>query len=750
MKSVRTILFLCTLLFGISKAENSTTSDEFFPTPEILKDRVAFWKKIYSEFTLNDGVIHDRDYPAITYKKVYGNVNTSNIKKLKENIFTSLNIINTQPESAWSKEEIEIAERFRQNGIFDKIKDAAERVRFQQGQADRFREGLIRSGLYLDTIRSILRQHGVPERLAYLPHVESSFNTAAYSKVGAAGLWQFMRGTGILFGMKINYSIDERKDPIIATRGAAKYLASAYSVLQAWPLAITSYNHGINGMKRAVNATGSRDLGYIIQNYESNSFKFASSNFYSCFLAASEIAENYKNYFPNLSLHPKLQFSDYTLSHYVRPDILCKYLNVTLDQLITLNPSIRSAVFEQKNKLPAGFTIHIPSTITPATIQAAIASIPDSLKSNKPDHIQYYKVNKGDRLISIATRLGVSVQDLARENKIGRKSRLIKGQLLRVPPEKPAKTPVVAAVTNQKATEKYFDSSAKETVQPVVSNTDTMKEIAQNETQQKLPPEEIQPAVKKPEIAIANANQKSKDVAPVKIPEPSATKEPVISTSIATIADSLKEVATTPAVESKEPKQNERPSLQGNIDISIYNLDLTPSPSGSTTELTVSIDETIGHYANWLGIPTSRIRKLNNMGRGSDIRINKRLLIPVNQKDILDQFIEARLEYHMAIEEDFYAQYKVSEVKPHVIQKRENLWDIFNSSENENAIPLWLFKKYNKQLDINRLAPGTTVWIPVIADKNQKDLGSEDMKSGYSSSLNQTIKTESKVAKKMP
>lgn len=704
----------------ISNAKPTTTSDEFFPTPEILKDRVEFWKKIYSEFTLNDGVIHDRDYPAIIYKKIYGNINTSNIKKLKENAVASLNIINTQPKSAWSKDEIEIAERFKQNGIADKMKDASERIRFQQGQADRFRQGLIRSGLYLDTIRSILSQYRVPERLAYLPHVESSFNTSAYSKVGAAGLWQFMRSTGLLFGMKINYSIDERRDPVIATKGAAKYLASAYRELQAWPLAITSYNHGVNGMKRAVKATGSRDLGYIIQNYESKSFKFASSNFYSCFLAASEIAENYKNYFPNLSLHPKLQFNDYTLSHYIRPDILCKYLNISLNQLITLNPSIRSAVFEQKNKLPAGYTIHIPPTLTSEMIQTALASIPDSLKSNRPDHKQYYKVKKGDNLIKIAARLGVSVQDLARENRIRRKSRIIIGQLLRVPSEKSAKMPIVAAVTNQKATKKLADSPAKESsVQPVVSKTEAPQEIVQNETQLKLPPEEIKPDVKKSDMALANVNKKPINVAPVKI------TEPVVTDSAAPVADSLKEVAITPADENKEPKQNERPNIEGNIDISIYNLDITSSVAGKTAELTVSIDETIGHYANWLGISTSRIRKLNKMGRGSDIRMNKRLLIPVNKKDILNQFNESRLEYHMAIEEDFYAQYKVSEVKQHLIQKRETLWNIFNSNDSENTVPLWLFKKYNKQLDLNRLIPGTAIWIPVIADKNQNELYSE-------------------------
>ena len=196
-----TALLSAFVLFSSLSAQG--THEDLFPTPDILKDRVEFWKKIYTKYSLNDGVIHDRDYPAIVYGEIFGNATTANVKREKERIIASLANINSQPENTWTKEEQAIAALFRAHASAELLKDAAERIRFQQGQADRFKEGLIRSGMYLDTIRSILREKGIPERLAYLPHVESSFNTAAYSKVGAAGLWQFMRGTGKLFGMKI-------------------------------------------------------------------------------------------------------------------------------------------------------------------------------------------------------------------------------------------------------------------------------------------------------------------------------------------------------------------------------------------------------------------------------------------------------------------------------------------------------------------------------------------------------------------
>ena len=94
---------------------------------------------------------------------------------------------------------------------------------------------------------------GLPTELAALPHVESSFNTYAYSKVGAAGMWQFMRGTGRRF-LRIDAAVDERLDPYRSTEAAASFLEQNYIVLGSWPLALTAYNHGAGGMKRRAGA----------------------------------------------------------------------------------------------------------------------------------------------------------------------------------------------------------------------------------------------------------------------------------------------------------------------------------------------------------------------------------------------------------------------------------------------------------------------------------------------------------------
>jgi len=702
---------LCTLTLIASQPAPCNDNDTLFPTPEILKGNVAFWKKIYSEVSLKEGLIHDRDYPMVIFEKVSGDGSSAKVKERKEKIAASLKTIATRPESEWTEQDKNIYELYKQHADTTAIAGAADRVRFQQGQTERFLQGLERSGLYLDTIKAIFKRYGIPERLVYLPHVESSFNTEAYSKVGAAGLWQFMRGTGKLYGMRIDYTIDERRDPVISTVAAAKYLSSSYQELKSWPLAITSYNHGIYGMKRAVAQTGSRDLGYIIQNYSSRSFKFASSNFYGCFLAASELAHNHQSYFPQVKLYTPVKYTDFTLSYYIHPDVLCKYFNISYNTLSELNPAIRPAVFKQHMKLPKGLVIHLPAELNSESVYALFDKVPDSLKALEPERPHYYRVNKGDNLYAISSRLGVSLNELLTENNISRKSIIREGQILRIPGKNAGEAQVaMASIDKDIKANKSTVSPGQQSISAESNETEAIMEIAQAEVNSIVPPEEkVEPkdiAVVIPQPPVAKTGSKKK-ISPEKV---SKETPPV---TVEEISDSLKAVAMTPAIDNNEPGPAQRPFLSSDFDVSLYNLDVVLLSSGNSAELVVSVDETIGHYADWLKIPTWRIRKLNDM-RNSDIRINSEIRIPIDGPDALETFAAARLEYHMALEEDFYTQYMVTDVKPMVIKKGQTLWHLCN--EADNPMPLWLFKKYNKHLDLNKLMPGTTVWIPVIGE----------------------------------
>ncbi len=628
------IFFFFTILPGQEEAFNP------FEVPENIKDNVAFWKKIYTEISLTEGLIHDGDYPMVIYEKITigglkGRQRSRLIQKHIKPIIHSLDIINHKPQSLWTEKEKQVAALFKQYGGMKEIKIARKRIRFQQGQKERFKLGIERSGAYLDFIRQVFKKNGIPERIVYLPHVESSFNINAYSKVGAAGMWQFMRSTGRLF-LKIDYKVDERWDPFKSTVAAALLLKKNYEELKSWPLAITAYNHGLVSMKRAVQVTGTRDIGVIIEKYKNRKFRFASKNFYSCFLAASEIGENPQTYFPVLNYQQPIKYNEVVLDSYIRPAVLCKHLGISQKELAQLNPSLRSTLFHRQISIPRGFSLRVPPSISSETALEKIAAIPGSLKSSKSSDYLYYSVKPGDTLFRIARRFRVSTSTLLAANNIQRKNRIYIGQVLRIPGES------ISSVSTQ----------PKKSIEP---ETTTPK-----------------PAVKI-----------------IKKITPPSPKPPRIE---------MQTAETLPELDA--------------FDATLYNFDVTFFPEKGIARIRVEVEETLGHYADWLGISTSRIRQLNRSWRGT-IKVNQTIWIPAGA-DSLEPFKAKRLEYHMALEEDFYSQYQVVSVKVRRVTYGENLWSICN---DEKEIPLWLFKKYNRDLNIEKIRINTKIRLPIIKSK---------------------------------
>lgn len=363
-RSIKTILksliFVAVLFF----VKPLWCSDDF-SVPKNLEDNVMFWKKIYTEVSLKEGFIHDRDYPMIIYRWISignrsGKQRRTYIKENIRQVELLLEGINRKSPDQWNDQERGITELFKQYASIEEIQTAADRVRFQLGQKERFKEGLERAEAYMPHIISTLEKYGIPVRIAYLPHVESSFNLNACSRVGATGIWQFMRSTARIFKLKMDKKIDERRDPIKSTIAAARLLQKNFQNFQSWPLAITAYNHGPQSIKRAVEETGSHDLGIIIDQYKNRRFKFASKNFYGCFLAASEIAAEPEKYFADLNYHPPLKFNQIQLKKSASPAQLSRQLGISQDILMRLNPSIRPVVFKRQLAIPAGFTIRIP------------------------------------------------------------------------------------------------------------------------------------------------------------------------------------------------------------------------------------------------------------------------------------------------------------------------------------------------------------------------------------------------------
>jgi membrane-bound lytic murein transglycosylase D len=619
---------------------------EIFSTPENLKNNVVFWKKIYTEVSLSEGILHDSEYPLIIYAKVTigsrkGRSRSRFIRYHKNLVVQTLKMMNRKRSYQWTSKEQEIADQFTQNASMNELKTAWKRVRFQQGQRERYKEGLERSGAYMTFIRLMLMLFNIPDRIAYLPHVESSFNINAYSRVGAAGMWQFMRRTGRLFNLKIDYLIDERRDPIKSTIAAARLLLQNYNELKSWPLAITAYNHGLASMKRAVKVTGSRDIGEIIEKYKNRRFRFASKNFYGCFLAASEIAANAEKYFSDINYHPPLQYKEIQLESYLQPKTLEKYLGISQETIKELNPALRSIVFSRQLPISRGYKLRIPASMSPQLAKEKLAAIPASEKKSASTILQYYTVRRGDTLSRISRRFRVPIHTLLIANQISSKNRIYVGQVLRIPARRGSG--VTAAASPPKP--KPQPPPATPAVKPAVSNT-TPKEITNNE-----------------------ALEKPKDSTP-----------------------------------------------DEGFDATLYHLEVKLLQDNYYAIVTAAVDESLGHYAEWLNTSVSKIRRVNGWRRS--IRLNQKIKIPLkNRLSSLEQFKARRLEYHMALEEDFYNQYQVVDTKYRVIKYGDTLWSICNRDEE---IPIWLLMKYNPDINLQALKTKTRLTIPVIAPKNNE------------------------------
>lgn len=365
LRSKYIIYILLILCFISSPSAFFKEKSEVFPTPKKMETNVAFWKRIYTEISTEKGFIHDSKNLDIIYethnipkgsKKYQNRKIRGRINHFKKQLIKLVNNPNTN-----DPQLKEIAALWKdKNPTSQTYLKASQNIRFQRGQRDKFLDGLRRSKNYLTEMNEILRKRGVPEDFVYLPHVESSFNCQARSKHGAVGIWQFIYATGKRY-MKINQLIDERKDPLISTRAAAKLLKHNYQKLQSWPLALVAYNYGVNGLVRATKQHNTNDLEYILDNYKKRRFGFATKNFYAEFLAAREIAKNSQFYFGNMDddrKYPEIEII-YLDSKTRIKNILQKY-NITRKEFLQNNPAIKSAAIYKNYRLNAGFPIYLP------------------------------------------------------------------------------------------------------------------------------------------------------------------------------------------------------------------------------------------------------------------------------------------------------------------------------------------------------------------------------------------------------
>ncbi|MCP3944086.1 MAG: transglycosylase SLT domain-containing protein [Desulfobacteraceae bacterium] len=606
-----------------------------FPTYPSIAPNVAFWTDIFTRYSRSQGVIHDtrnlgRIYEVIALDPSQTNTAAKKNKKTKKRILEQyekilLSLATGRP-PATSKEK-QTAKLFGNKATPKDFKQAARRLRCQTGLSQEFKEGLIRSGAVIEQFKQIFQSHNLPTDLAYLPCVESSFDFTAYSKFGAAGIWQFTRGTGRKY-MKIGYVVDQRRDPYISTQAAARHLKINHEKLGSWPLAITAYNHGVNGMLRAQKQKGNYEK--IFNTYHGPSFKFASRNFYSEFIAARQVAKNYEYYFGDLSFQEPVQFTRFTTKGYLPAKALTQGLNLEIKTIQTMNPSLRTPVFTGRKHIPKGFELRLPKRITHKTITRVIT---DQYQARqKPS--KFHLVRKGDTASYIARTHTVSLNDLIMANGLSRRATIYIGQNLRIP------------------------------VQGEVVPTKSSRTKASSKTS----------SIPKTTSSLPLADNAGKEAKPV-------SKEPIINLEIVISDLKIRKTIT-----------------QSNQMVGI---------------IQVAPEETLGHYADWLQIPTQKIRALNQFAYGKHISINQKIQIPLAQKD-KDRFEELRYEYHKEMEEDFFASFSIDGVDTYEIKNGDTIWFL---CLNKLEIPLWLLQKYNPVMNLNKLQPKARIKYPIINNR---------------------------------
>jgi len=701
---------------------------ESLPRPAGLEPDIAFWRRVFTDATSQQALIHDNRNLGVIYEKIDLPLDSTSkqrrriSKRARERYRNILNHLADGNRQGLTFEERRVLALWPDDVSNDALHKAASQLRFQQGLADRFRDGYVRSGLWKDYIRSELREAGVPEILAALPHVESSFNPAARSYVGASGLWQFTRSTGRRF-MQIDHVVDERRDPFSSSSAAARLLAYNYSILKSWPLAISAYNHGVAGMRRAVRETGTDDIEVILRNYRGRSFGFASRNFYVAFLAASDIDQDVDAYFGELEQQLPRPEIVVALPDFVAVETLANTFSVSIDTLKDHNPALLRSVWSGTKFVPRGFSLRLPVVATGINADVVLAGIPANQRYSAQTPDLQHKVERGDSLSVIAARYRTSVSELMALNNLKSRHRIRVGQTLNLPYRGSASMVAIA-----KGTDTY-----------VVQHGDTVSLIARRagigesellainslpDRNRIYPGQQLILISEVSEIAVrrsAPANDGDEIIAPVPAPEvstPISADLRLISAVDDASADTLPvedtvNIVPRPMAVADEPVEPVtdgvgQPAEQGAESVLLAD----PSDYFVAADGTIEVQaaETLGHYADWLDVSTQRLRDLNSYSFRRPVVIGQRLRLEFSVVD-REEFAARRFRYHRELQEAFFTRYRITDTQIHRLRRGESLYVL---TLRQYKVPVWLLRQYNPDLNLNRVQTGAEIVFPKI------------------------------------
>jgi len=318
----------------------------------------------------------------------------------------------------------------------DRVRSAVESLRLRS--RDVVAASLTRAGGYLPMIRRIFREQGLPESLAFLPIVESSYRPSVISRARAQGMWQFMRATAREYGLRQDWYIDERSDPEKATLAAARYLRVLFAMFDRdWHLALAAYNAGPGRVQRAVRRSGSTDYWTITA---SNGYLPRETRQYvPLALAAILVGNDPVRYGFDVQPDEPISYARVEVSSAIDLRRIAEWSGTSVETVERLNPELLRGMtpFELSN-----YAVKVPERAAERLRARIAAASPDELISPR-----WYTVKRGDSLWLIARNVNLSRVELAAANRLAPNARLSIGQRLLVPGDAsaPARPPTVTA-----------------------------------------------------------------------------------------------------------------------------------------------------------------------------------------------------------------------------------------------------------------------------------------------------------------
>ena len=328
------------------------------------------------------------------------------------------NFSNDEPEAASDDASADIHEF---SSTMEIVRDhkVDRHIRYFHGDIrDRFEQWLTRLGRYRPMVEQVFAEFDLPLDLVYLSLVESGFNPRAYSRARATGPWQFMKGTARRYGLRINYYVDERRDPIKSTVAAAQHLRDLYDTFGSWPLAMAAYNAGEGKVRRALQKTNSETFQEIART---RYLRRETREYVPRIMAATIIANDPERYGFSSDQPDPYQFEEVVVSRPLHLRDIARATRLSYRELRSLNPELRRYVTPPRDKayhlkVPVGTKAKIASILD--QIPSWKRSIPPRMKKGSKVPKGWYRVQMGDSLWKIAKRFRLSVRELKARNNL--------------------------------------------------------------------------------------------------------------------------------------------------------------------------------------------------------------------------------------------------------------------------------------------------------------------------------------------